>query len=158
KIGTLLAPISQAWAASLSFYASSGFTALSRFSLEEKQMKTLDDIRQDKSLQSQIHWDMKPRERIRRTGMETQEEAEQITKQLQERVGYYFYIDVRNLQPALYLYENYPDVSGRFVAEVTEIPEQMLYGAGQEACGRMETDGGYPIDASIKAWLKNQMA
>jgi len=90
--------------------------------------------------------------------METQEEAEQITKQLQERVGYYFYIDVRNLQPALYLYENYPDGSGRFVAEVTEIPEQMLYEAVQEAGGRMETDGRYPIDDSIKAWLKNQMA
>ncbi len=121
-------------------------------------MKTLDDIRQDKSLQSQIHWDMKPRERIRRTGMETQEEAEQITKQLQERVGYYFYIDVRNLQPALYLYENYPDGSGRFVVEVTEIPEQMLREAVHEAGGNMRTDGRYPIDDSIKAWLKNQMA
>lgn len=74
-------------------------------------MKTLNDIRQDKALKSQIHWDMKPRQRIRRRGMETPEEEKQITKQLQDRVEYYFYIDVRNLQPALYLYENYPDGS-----------------------------------------------
>ncbi|MER3445621.1 MAG: hypothetical protein C4291_01765 [Candidatus Dadabacteria bacterium] len=121
-------------------------------------MKTLDDIRQDKALQSQIYWDMKPRERIRRTETETQGEAEQITKQLQDRVGYYFYIDVRNLQPALYLYENYPDGSGRFVAEITEIPEQMLREAVREAGGGIETDGRYPIDDSIKAWLRNQLA
>jgi hypothetical protein len=121
-------------------------------------MKTLDDIRQDKALQSQIHWDMKPRERIRRTGMDTQEEAEQIEKQLQARVGYYFYIDVRNLQTALYLYENYPDGSGRFVAEITEIPEQMLQEAVHEAGGKIETDSRYPINDSIKTWLKNQLA
>ena len=121
-------------------------------------MKTLEDIRQDKDLQSQIHWDMKTRERIRRTGKETQEEAEQIGKQLQARVGYYFYIDVRNLRPALYLYENYPDGSGRFIAELTEIPEQMLHEAVQEAGGRIETDGRYPINAAIKTWLKNQLA
>ena len=121
-------------------------------------MKTLEDIRQDKALQSQIHWDMKPRERIRRTGMETQEEAEEIAKQLQARVGYYFYIDVRNFQPALYLYENYPDGSGRFVAEITEIPEQMLHEAVREAGGKIDTDGRYPINAPIKTWLKNQLA
>jgi len=121
-------------------------------------MKTLDDIRLDKALQSQIHWDMKPRERIRRTGMETQEEMERIEKQLQARIGYYFYIDVRNRQPVLYLYENYPDGSGRFVAEITEIPEQMLHEAVQEAGGKMETDNRYPINARIKTWLKNQIS
>lgn len=121
-------------------------------------MKTLDDIRQDKALQSQIHWDMKPRERIRRTGTETLEEAEQIRKQLQARVGYYFYIDVRNREAALYLYENYPDGSGRFVAEVTEIPEQMLGEAVREAGGKMEMEGRYPINDSIKTWLKDQLA
>ena len=121
-------------------------------------MKTLGDIRQDKALQSQIHWDMKPRERIRRTGMETQEEAEQIGKQLRARVGYYFYIDVKNRQSALYLYENYPDGSGRFVAEITEIPQQMIHEAVQEAGGKKESDGRYPINGSIKTWLKDQLA
>jgi hypothetical protein len=90
--------------------------------------------------------------------METPEEEKQITKQLQDRVGYYFYIDVRNLQPALYLYENYPDGSGRFVAEITEIPEQMLREAVEEAGGKIETDGRYPINDPIKAWLKKQLA
>ena len=121
-------------------------------------MKTLEDIRRDKDLQSQIHWDMKPRERVRRTRIETEEEMAQIEKQLQARVGYYFYIDVRNLQPVLYLYENYPDGSGRFVAEITEIPEEMLHEAVREAGGKIETDGHYPINASIKTWLKNRLA
>ena len=121
-------------------------------------MKTLEDIKNDKPLLPQIHWDMKPRERIRRTGSETKEEMEDIERQLQARVGYFFFIEVRNLQTALYLYENYPDGSGKFVSEINEIPEQMLNEAVIEAGGNMKTDGRYPINLPIKTWLKNQLA
>jgi hypothetical protein len=121
-------------------------------------MKTLEDIKNDKPLLPQIHWDMKPRERIRRTGSDTKEEMEDIERQLQARVGYFFFIEVRNLQTALYLYENYPDGSGKFVSEITEIPEQMLNEAVIEAGGNMKTDGRYPINLPIKTWLKNQLA
>ncbi len=121
-------------------------------------MKILDDIRQDKELQSQIHWDMEPRKRIQRMLNETQEEMEQLEKQLGARVGYYFYIDVQKHQPTLYLYQNYPDGSGKFVAEVTEIPEQMLHKALQEAGGSVDIDGRYPVNAGIKTWLKNRLA
>jgi len=121
-------------------------------------MKTLEDIKNDKPLLPQIHWDMKPRERIRRTGSETKEEMEDIERQLQARVGYFFFIEVRNLQTAFYLYENYPDGSGKFIAEITEIPEQMLNEAVMEAGGNMKTDGRHPINASIKNWLINQLA
>jgi hypothetical protein len=121
-------------------------------------MKTLEDIRQDKDLQSQIHWDMKPRERIKRAGTETEEEMQEIRKQLQARVGYYFFIEVRGQQIALYLYENYPDGSGRFVAEIIEISEEMIHEAIREAGGNMKTDARYPINDSIKSWLKNKLA
>jgi hypothetical protein len=121
-------------------------------------MKTLEDIKNDKPLLPQIHWDMKPRQRIRRTGSETKEEMEDIERQLQARVGYFFFIEVRNLQTALYLYENYPDGSGKFVSEITEIPEQMLNEAVIESGGNMKTDGRYPISLPIKTWLKNQLA
>ena len=121
-------------------------------------MKTLEDIRQDKDLQSQIHWDMKPRERIKRAGTETEEEMQEIRKQLQASVGYYFFIEVRGQQIALYLYENYPDGSGRFVAEIIEISEEMIHEAIREAGGNMKTDARYPINDSIKSWLKNKLA
>lgn len=121
-------------------------------------MKTLEDIRQDKDLQSQIHWEMKPRERIKRSGIETEEEIERIRKLLQDRVGYYFYIEVRRQQLALYLYENYPDGSGRYLAELTEVPEDMLHEAVQETGATVKTDGNYPINAAIKTWLKAQLA
>lgn len=121
-------------------------------------MKTLEDIRQDKDLQSQIRWDMKPRERYRRTGAETLEEMDRIQKEMQARVGHYFYIDVRYQQAALYLYENYPDGSGKFVAEITEIPEQMLREAVEEAGADLEKDGRYPINDPIKTWLKSRLA
>jgi hypothetical protein len=120
-------------------------------------MKTLDDIRHDKDLQSQIHWDMEPRKRIQRTLNETQEEMEQLEKQLRARVGYYFYIDVQKHNPALYLYQNYPDGSGKFVVEVIEIPEQMLHEALREAGGSMNIDGRYPVNATIKTWLQNRL-
>ncbi len=121
-------------------------------------MKTIEELRQDKDLQSQIHWDMKPREKIRRSGTETEEEMKEIEKLLKARVGYYFYIEVRNRQAALYLYENYPDGSGRYIAELTEVPERMIHEAIQEGGGKIETDGQYALNASIKTWLKNQLA
>lgn len=120
-------------------------------------MKTLVDIKNDKPLISQVNWDMKPRERIRRTGNETKEEMEEIERQLQERVGYFFFIEVRNHQTAFYLYENYPDGSGKFIAEIIEISEQMLNEAVIEAGGNIKTDGRYPMNDSIKTWLKNQL-
>jgi len=121
-------------------------------------MKTLVDIKNDKPLISQVNWDMKPRERIRRTGSETREEMEEIERQLQERVGYFFFIEVTNHQTALYLYENYPDGSGKFIAEIIEIPEHMIQEAIKEAGGNIKTDGRYPINDSIKSWLINQLA
>lgn len=121
-------------------------------------MKTLDDIKQDKDLQSQINWDMKPRGRIRRTDVKTEEEMKEIEKQLEARVGCYFYIDVRNQYPAFYLYENYPDGSGRFIAEITEVPEEMLKEAISEAGGSLKIDGRYAINDGIKTWLKNHLA
>lgn len=121
-------------------------------------MKTLDDIRQDKDIQSQIHWDMKPRERVQRVKRETEEDMAQVRKLLEARVGYYFYIDVMNHYPGLYLYENYPDGSGKFIAEITEIPEEMIHGAIQEAGGSLNVNGRYPINAAMKDWLKNRLA
>ncbi len=120
-------------------------------------MKTLNDIKQDKPLQSQIHWDMKPRERIRRADARNEEEMKEIEEQLEARVGYYFYIDVRNLKSSLYLYENYPDGSGRFIAEITEIPEEMLVEAVNEAGGSLKIDGRYAINEGIKTLLKNHL-
>jgi len=121
-------------------------------------MKTLVEIRSEKALISQINLDMEPRERIRRIGNETREEVEEIERQMQARVGLYFFIEVRNLQTALYLYENYPDGSGNFVAEIIETPEQMIQEAITEAGGNIKTDCRYPINNSIKSWLKNQLA
>jgi hypothetical protein len=121
-------------------------------------MRTLVDIRNEKALISQINWDMEPRERIRRKGNETREEVEEIERQMQARVGFYFFIEVRNLQIALYLYENYPDGSGDFIAEIIEMPEQMIHEAITEAGGNIKTDGRYPINDSIRSWLKNRLA
>ncbi len=120
-------------------------------------METLDDIKQNKTLQSQIHWDMKPRERIRRTDARNEEEMKEIERQLEARVGYYFYIEVRNLHSVLYLYENYPDGSGRFVAEIAEVPEEMLEEAINEAGGSLKIDGRYAINDGIKTLLKNHL-
>ena len=121
-------------------------------------MKSLDDIRQDENLKSQIRWDMMPRERIGRKVTETEEEMKQVQEQLRARVGYYFYIEVRYGQPSLYLYENYPDGSGRYIAEINEIPEQLIHGAIQEAGGKADTDARYPINAQIITWLKSRLA
>jgi|GEM_PF-3170280 len=120
-------------------------------------MKGLDEIRNEKELLSKIDWEMKPRPRMQRTTNETEEEMAKLSKQLQERVGFYFFIEVIFGQPAVFLYENYPDGSGRYLAEITVVPDNMLADAVTEAGGSMEKNGRYPLNETVKSWLKNEL-
>ncbi|MGQ0794410.1 MAG: DVU0772 family protein [Deltaproteobacteria bacterium] len=120
-------------------------------------MKTLDDIKHDKELLSVIRWDMKPREKIRRTGNETPEQSEEIRKQLLEGVGFYFHIEIRYQYPSLYLYESYPDGSGKFVAEAPDAPPDMIEEAVLGSGGAMDRDGRYPVSERVKTWLRGRL-
>lgn len=122
------------------------------------KMKTLKDIKEDRVLISMIRWDLKPRERLNRSKVESEEQMKVISKQLKDRVGFFFYIEVINGFLVVFLYENYPDGSGRYIAEITDAPEDMLIEAIEEAGGSREQDGRYPINSKVRVWLEQQLS
>lgn len=120
-------------------------------------MKGLNEIKNEKELLSKINWEMKPRPRMQRTANETEEEMAELSKQLQKRVGFYFFIEVIFGQPAVFLYENYPDGSGRYLAEITDVPGDMLRDAIEDAGGSLEQNGRYPLNESVRTWLRKEL-
>lgn len=120
-------------------------------------MKGLDDIKNDKELISKINWDMKPRPKVQRSVNETEDQMADVSKELASREGFYFYIEVIHGQPVVFLYENYPDGSGKYIAEITDVPDDMLMDAVREAGGTNEQHGKYPLNDKIKKWLKDKL-
>ncbi len=117
-------------------------------------MKGLEDIAKDKDLQARIRWELKPISRVKRSSQETEEDMKRIRKQFEERVGLYFFVEVIFGNIALYLYENYPDGSGKYVAEITDLPHELLVSAVKETGGSIDKDGRYSINSQIESWLK----
>lgn len=121
-------------------------------------MKGLDDIKKDREIQSKIDWDMKPRPKVQRTANETEEQMGDVSKSLQAREGVYFYIEVIHGQAVVFLYQNYPDGSGKHLAEITDVPQEMLSEAVNEAGGSVNQHGKYPLNNAVKEWLKNELS
>ena len=121
-------------------------------------MKGLQDIKDDKELLEKINWDMKPRPKVQRSVNETEQQMGDLSRQLREREGFYFYIEVIYGQAVVFLYENYPDGSGKYIAEITDVPQDMLNKAVEEAGGSLEQHGKYPLNEDIKNWLRNKLS
>lgn len=121
-------------------------------------MKGLQDIKHDKELLEKINWDMKPRPKVQRSVNETEEQMGDLSRQLREREGFYFYIEVIYGQAVVFLYENYPDGSGRYIAEITDVPQDMLKKAVEESGGSLDQHGKYPLNEDIKNWLRSKLS
>lgn len=121
-------------------------------------MKGLQDIKHDKELLEKINWDMKPRPKVQRSVNETEEQMGDLSRQLREREGFYFYIEVIYGQAVVFLYENYPDGSGRYIAEITNVPQDMLKKAVEESGGSLDQHGKYPLNEDIKNWLRSKLS
>lgn len=121
-------------------------------------MKGLDDIKKDREIQSKIDWDMKPRPKVQRTVNETEEQMGDVSKSLQAREGVYFYIEVIHGQAVVFLYQNYPDGSGKYLAEITDVPQEMLSEAVNEAGGSVNQHGKYPLNDAVREWLRKELS
>ncbi len=121
-------------------------------------MKGLQDIKHDKELLEKINWEMKPRPRVQRSVNETEQQMGDLSRQLREREGFYFYIEVIYGQAVVFLYENYPDGSGKYIAEITDVPQEMLKKAVEESGGSLEQHGKYPLNDEVKNWLRKELS
>lgn len=121
-------------------------------------MKGLQDIKNDRELLEKVNWDMKPRPKVQRAVNETEEQMGDISKSLQAREGVYFYIEVIHGQAVVFLYQNYPDGSGKYLAEITDIPREMLDDAVNQAGGSGQQHGKYPLNEEVKNWLKKELS
>jgi hypothetical protein len=113
----------------------------------------LEDLKGEK-----IRWDLTPQkylEELNGVVIESWEDIERLKKLLKERVGKYFYIDVWNCTPCLFLMDNDEDGNGK--AEIVEqdiISEDEMLEAIEEAGGSITISGHYPINKKIEKKLK----
>jgi hypothetical protein len=113
----------------------------------------LEDLRGEK-----IRWDLTPQkyiEGVNTIEIESQEDIERLNRLLKERVGKYFYIDVWNCTPRLFVMDN--DRNGVGIAEIVEqdiISKDEMIEAVEEAGGSVTMSGHYPINKKIEEKLK----
>ena len=110
-------------------------------------MRTLEDIKRDKEMQSIIGWWMKPEDARR-----MRESANEMENAL------YWCIRVQTLQHTVRLILISIFLQFEPIAEVTEIPKDMLIKALKESGGDINKNGDYPIDDKIREWLMRQFA
>ena len=79
-------------------------------------MKVLADLKDDSELQKAILWNFTPEQNFRSVEIRDQADLDNETKRREAQAGYYFFIDLWNVLPGLFLFENRPDGTGGVAA------------------------------------------
>ena len=116
----------------------------------------LDDIRK---IKDQIHWNMTPQSSmagIDGVTITSKEGFDRIHALLEERAGYYFYIDVWNLHARLCIMHHKEDGSATSEAVDIDIPDldEMIGEAIYEQGGAINLSGHYAISDEIRMHLQ----
>ncbi len=134
----------------------------SQFSCEDggkQEVSTLSEIvRKIRSEEIKIEWDLDPK--IVLAPIHIPYEWSESQAMWWQRVkasknghyGYFFCIDVSDLQVQLLLFEHRED-GITLVGEFQEAPDAMLLEAVEEAGGVIEMNGRYRINRKVKRWL-----
>jgi hypothetical protein len=105
-----------------------------------------------------IRWDLTPQkyiEGLNAVEIKSQEDIEKLNRLFRERAGKFFYIDVWNCTPRLFIMDN--DEEGVGMAEIVEqdiITVDEMIEAVEEAGGSITISGHYPINKKIEEKLK----
>jgi len=78
------------------------------------------------------------------------------TKFREQIKGYVFYIDTMDNDPALFLMRHTAMDFAETLAKIDEIPRELLLGAVEENKDKAYFNM-YPINSSVKAWLKREL-
>jgi len=103
-----------------------------------------------------IRWDLTPEQVFASHEISSQEDWDFVIESAKQNTGYYFYIDVWDMNPKLMLMH-----SKKFAIEVVgiieDVPRDMLENAIEEAGGAINISGHYSIDTELKAYLHGRI-
>ena len=111
------------------------------------------DIKKEPFVISHILWDKEPKDLMEPRCSPTGVGAEQRPP----LKGYVFYIDTMDKEPALFLMRHTAAAYAETLAQIHEVPQELLTEAIEENKSR-HYFGMYPINDKIKEWLKTELA
>lgn len=117
-----------------------------------EKLYSLSDVKKESYIIESIIWDMDPKSIMEPVSRLT-DEGVQYSKPLE---GYFFYIDTMGSKPALFLMRLTSINFGKTLAQITELPQELLDEALEENKSRMKF-GMCPINKKIEEWLKKEL-
>jgi hypothetical protein len=118
----------------------------------DDRISFLNDIKKDAFILTNIIWDIEPKQlmepRIKKidTGIEFRKPIS----------GYFFYIDIINKKPALFLMRHTSADYAETIARIDEIPDELLIESVDENKDK-QYFGMYPINNKVENWLKKEL-
>ncbi len=113
------------------------------------EMRSFEDIKKEPYMIENIRWDLQPKDLMEPKYTAT---AEGVTAK-EPIKGYIFYIDTMGEKPALFLMRHTAADYAETVAQVREIPQEMLSEAVEENKAGAYFNM-YPLNGKVEAWLK----
>lgn len=110
------------------------------------------EVKKEPFIISNIRWDLEPKDMMEPRCAITEEGL----KKREPIKGYIFYIDAMEDRPRLFLMRHTAAEYAETLAEVEEIPQELLLKAIEENKDR-EYFKMYPINKDIEKWLKKEL-
>lgn len=110
------------------------------------------EVKKEPFIINNIRWDLEPKDMMEPRCIITEEGI----KKREPIKGYIFYIDAMEDKPRLFLMRHTAAEYAETLAEVEEIPEQLLFRAIEENKDK-EYFKMYPINKEIEKWLKKEL-
>ena len=118
----------------------------------DDRISFFDDIKKDKFILSNIIWDIEPKQLMEPRIIKTDKGIE-YKKPIS---GYFFYVDIIDKKPALFLMRHTSSDYAETVARINEIPVELLVEAVDENKDK-KFFGMYPINKKVENWLKKAL-
>jgi hypothetical protein len=118
-----------------------------------EELSTFEDIKKEPYVIQNIRWDLQPKDLMEPRFKKTAESTEARG----EIKGYIFYIEAMGEEPILFLMRHTAKEYGETVAQIHEVPKELLREAIEENKDR-HYFGMYPINGTVEAWLKKELS
>jgi hypothetical protein len=117
-----------------------------------EELLKFDDIKKEPFVIQNIRWDLEPKELMDTKYKKTESGVEARG----EIKGYVFYIESMGEKPSLFLMRHTAAEYGETMAQIDEIPLELLKEAIEENKDK-HYSGMYPINKKVEAWIKKEL-
>jgi len=118
----------------------------------DESMITFEDIKNEPYVVEHIMWDVEPKDLMDPITSMTEEGV----KRKAPLKGYMFYIETVGATPVLYLIRHTAGNYAETLAQIAELPQDLLLEALEENKSKMYS-GMCPINNKVKDWLKKEL-